>query len=157
MTERRSTSLMPSVISSKLDEFSEELREIGVSYVGYGVVTHKGDHLGYFSRKDWGLYYVENALFFQEPILEKFDGSEAYAVDWHQINQNKVFALRQDRIKLIGGVTFKNTNTTYDEYLNVGFCHQVGAAEFTARNLSLIHAYFVAYQRTCGRFLGGRE
>lgn len=150
--KRRSSVLMPDLVARKLDDFSDEMREIGVSYVGYGVINKKGDHTGYFSCKEWGKYYVENGLFFDEPILESFEGAQIYSVDWHKINQNKVFALRQDKIKLISGVTFKNTVPDYDEFLNIGFCHFVNAAEFTVRNLSLIHAYFAAYQNTYRTF-----
>ncbi len=51
-------------INIKLDEISNELKEIGINYVGHGVVNHKGEHTGYFSERQWGNVYIEKGYFF---------------------------------------------------------------------------------------------
>ena len=80
---RLSSQAVPEEIQGKLDLFFNELKEIGISYIGHGVICDQGNHTGYFSNKKWGELYIQRQYFFSEPILKKYTANETDVISWN--------------------------------------------------------------------------
>jgi hypothetical protein len=144
---RKLTTSVPLEISSQLDKLTEELGEIGVSYIGHGVVDTQGNHTGYFSNASWKESYLGNSFFHNEPILDVFALRPFEPVCWDTLNDNKVALMRKERLSLSGGVTTASFHQTAFGFLNIGFSDGQNAQEFLDAYRPLIEAYHQAYDR----------
>ncbi len=134
-------------ITLKLDSFTRELSELGVSYVGHGVVDPDGDHTGYFSHQKWKEIYLESKFFHQEPILDTFLKNPFEAVHWHFIEENQVSCMRKEIANIVSGVTLCNFHQSYFGFLNIGFSDDRSTPDFIETYKPLIAAYHQHYDR----------
>lgn len=144
---RKHTSSVPVEISSQLDALSQELQEVGVSYVGHGVVDIQGNHTGYFSNSDWKESYLGNSFFHDEPILDVFAIRPFEPVCWDTLVENKVTVTRKQALRLSGGVTMACFHQTAFGFLNIGFSDGQDPQAFLEAYRPLIEAYHQAYDR----------
>ncbi|MGB0935706.1 MAG: hypothetical protein ACPGXY_06560 [Alphaproteobacteria bacterium] len=120
--QKVSSSHAPQHAKSYLDELAQELAELGVDYVGHGVISPDGHHTGYFSNDQWGDKYIAEGYFFKEPILDSFDTASINIVDWANVDKlSKISVLRNKENNLKTGVTIETSYQGYREFLNLGF------------------------------------
>lgn len=144
---RKKTSSVPDSISLRLDVLTKELREIGVSYVGHGVVSLQGDHTGYFSNQEWQNIYLSGRFFHNEPILDAFIKNPLGAVHWQCVEKNEVASMRREVVDILGGVTLCNFYHSFFGFLNIGFSDERNTYDFLKKNKPLIGAYHQSYDQ----------
>ena len=142
---RTSSHLTSNSITHKLDEISHELREIGINYVGHGVVNHKGEHTGYFSDQKWGNLYIEKGYFFSDPVLQVFDHSPLKIIDWFIVESlaknNKIIQERMHYTGIIGGITLVSQLQNHTEFLNLGFSKKISTTKYLLEHYTLLNRY----------------
>jgi len=147
MINRLSSQPVPKEIQNKLDLFFQELKEIGVSYIGHGVVSDEGNHSGYFSKKQWGEHYIQRQYFFAEPILKQYkDKKEIDLISWTTVKDvNSIAQMRNEFTQVTSGVTICKKDDVFNTFFNIGFSKDVDLARFTFLNKDLLLAYFHAF------------
>lgn len=137
-----------SSIELKLDGLFEELKEIGVTYLGHGVIDRKGNHTGYFSQKDWGKNYIEKGYFYKEPILNAFDTQKLSTVKWSIVKKNDVYLDRKNLTGSISGITLKSSYFNVSEYLNIGLDKDESESiRFLSDNSLMLKHYFLLFRK----------
>jgi hypothetical protein len=143
MFNRISSCELPKEIQAKLHIFFEDLKNIGISYLGHGVVNNKGNHTGYFSNNDWGKSYISNRYFFNEPILQNFEQNHANLILWSGVkDSNSIAQIRNQFINLVSGMTICKEEAGYHTFFNIGFTTDVNLADFCFYKRDLLLAYF---------------
>jgi hypothetical protein len=132
-------------INIKLDEISNELKEIGINYVGHGVVNYKGEHTGYFSDRQWGNVYIEKGYFFSDPVLQVFDQSPMKIIDWfiveNMTKNNKILHERIQHTGIVGGITLVSQLQNHIEFLNLGFSKKISTTKYLLKHHMLLNIY----------------
>ena len=144
---RNKTSGISTELTLQLDAFTKELSELGVSYVGHGLVSLQGDHTGYFSNQQWKEIYLESKFFHDEPILDSFLKNPFEVVHWQFVDNNKVAAMRSEIAHVVNGVTFCNFHSSFFGFLNIGFSDDRSTTEFIECYRPIISAYHQNYDR----------
>jgi hypothetical protein len=144
---RNKTSGISGEVTLQLDAFTKELSELGVSYVGHGLVSLQGDHTGYFSNKKWQEVYLESKFFHEEPILDRFLKNPFEVVHWRFIDKNKVASMRNEITNVVSGVTLCNFHSSFFGFLNLGFSDDRSTADFVDYHKPLLSAYHQNYDR----------
>lgn len=146
MIKRLSSQIVPKELQNKLDLFFNDLQEVGVSYVGHGVVSDEGNHSGYFSHKQWGELYIQNKYFFVEPILKSFEEKKTDLVSWRQVeNDHSIIPLRREYTKASSGLTIRKKDKGLNTFFNVGFTQDIDLLDFTYFKRDLLIAYFKVF------------
>lgn len=147
MIKRISSQSIPKEVQDKLDLFFGELKEIGVSYIGHGVVSDEGNHSGYFSNKKWGELYIKQQYFFAEPILKNYKTKkEIDLISWTMVKDSHSIAqMRNEFIQVTSGVTICQKEGAFNTFFNIGFDRDYDLARFTFLNKDLLLAYFHAF------------
>lgn len=147
---RVSSSLVPDDVRERCDSVANELMELGVGYVGHGVVCRNGCHTGYFSNHEWGKRYFENGYFFVEPILDVLENDLLNFVDWdplrYQFDKHAVTIQRYHLNRLTAGFTVSSDLNGHKEYLNLGFKIDGNYPKLFFQNRKLIQDYFYAFR-----------
>jgi|LauGreDrversion4_2_1035121.scaffolds.fasta_scaffold325115_1 hypothetical protein len=144
---RNKTSGISSELALQFDAFTKELGELGVSYVGHGLVSTQGDHTGYFSHKKWGEIYLERKFFHDEPILDRFLKTPFEVVHWNCVEKNKVPSTRHEITNVVNGVTLCNFHSSFFGFLNLGFSDDRCTTDFVEHYKPLLSAYHQNYDR----------
>jgi len=143
MLNRRSSTTVPREVHHKLDEYFENLKAVGISYIGHGVISDTGNHSGYFSNEKWGRFYIENKYFFSEPILEKYEEGNLGLITWGSLKDaNTVARIRHEHTKLTSGMTICKKEKGFDTFFNLGFDKDIDLIEFSFFKRDLLLAYF---------------
>jgi len=143
MIKRHSTQIVSKEIQNKLDLFYSDLQEVGVSYVGHGVVCDQGNHTGYFSNKKWGDFYIQNKFFFSEPILKTYEENNNELIPWENINEEQPIASqRREQTKINSGVTIYVRDHEYNTFFNMGFHEGINPFEFVFFKKDVLLSYF---------------
>ena len=148
MLKRLSSQAIPNEIQDKLDLFFEELKEVGVAYIGHGVVSDQGNHTGYFSDKKWGELYVQNQYFFDEPILNNYEKNEIDLISWGKVeDQHSIAHIRNEFTNVISGVTICKKDNGFNTFFNLGFKQDIDLARFSFLKKDIILEYFTAFNK----------
>lgn len=143
MLNRVSSCGLPNELQEKLHVFFEDLKSIGISYLGHGVVNNKGNHTGYFSNGNWGDYYLNNRCFFNEPILQNFEQSKANLILWNSLKDSQSIArIRNQFINLVSGLTLYREEANYHTFFNIGFTTDVNLVDLCFYKRDVLLAYF---------------
>ena len=143
MVNRNSSQTVPKEIHKKLDEFFEDLKAVGISYIGHGVINDLGNHTGYFSNEKWGQFYIENKYFFTEPILEKYKEGAMDLITWGALKDaNSIARIRNEHAKIISGMTICKKEDEFSTFFNIGFDKDIDLTEFSFFKRDLLLAYF---------------
>lgn len=144
---RNKSSGVLGTIVEQLDSLTEELKEIGVQYVGHGVVSVEGNHTGYFSNREWQGIYLSGKFFHAEPILDQFLKNPFDKVHWKYVENNNVAQLRKEMTGVVNGVTLCNFHNSFFGFLNIGFPDDRDTEKFLKDNLPIISAYHNVYDQ----------
>ena len=148
MFKRLSSQAVPKELQNKLDLFFDELKEIGVSYVGHGVVSAQGNHTGYFSNEKWAELYIQNKYFFIEPILENYKEKEMDLISWRTLKDDHSIArARCEYTKIASGMTICKKKSEFNTFFNIGFSKNIDLNKFSFLNKDLLLAYFQAFNK----------
>jgi hypothetical protein len=143
MLIRLSSQAVPKDIHHKLDSFFQDLKAVGISYIGHGVVSNEGNHTGYFSNEEWGEFYVQNQYFFAEPILENYQQKQIDLISWEKVEgKNAIAHARNACTKIVSGMTICKKDEDFNTFFNLGFDKDVNLAEFIFLKRDLLLAYF---------------
>ncbi len=143
MLPRSSSQGIPSEIQAKLDLFFTDLQNIGVFYIGHGVINDKGKHTGYFSNKEWGAHYIDNQFFFHEPILGNFQENQIDLISWTGLKDaHSIAKQRKDFTQVTSGMTLYKKEGDFNTFFNLGFNDEIDLAKFAFLKRDLLLAYF---------------
>lgn len=143
MIKRRSSQSIALEIQNKLDMFFEDLKAVGVTYIGHGIINDQGDHTGYFSHKSWGQLYIQNNYFFTEPILENYKNEKMSLIPWGTLeNTNALVEIRNNYMNITSGMTICKNEADYKTFFNVGITDGKDIIEFVFFNRDLLLSYF---------------
>ncbi len=146
---KRATSGIPDKVSDSLDALTHELKEVGIAYVGHGVVSTHGDHTGYFADRTWRDIYLSKKFFHQCPVLEVFKLNPFRVVHWDlDVEDNEVHVMRSKMIGISSGITFCNFYNSYFTFFNVAFPNHVDTEQYVKELSPLMSAYHKHYDRT---------
>ncbi|MBA3814270.1 MAG: hypothetical protein H0X26_07255 [Alphaproteobacteria bacterium] len=142
MLERLSSQGVPWEVQIKLDEFFEDLKERGISYIGHGVVSDQGKHTGYFSDKQWGEIYIQRQFFFIEPILENYRKTNIGLICWNTLKDTNAIAhMRNEFTSITSGLTICKREGQFNTFFNIGFSKDIDLVEYTFFNKDILLAY----------------
>jgi len=143
MINRQASRTVPKEVHEKLDEFFENLKAVGISYIGHGVINDLGNHSGYFSNEKWGQFYIDNKYFFTEPILDEYKEGKMDLVSWESLKDaNAVARIRNEQTNIISGMTICKKEKDFDTFFNIGFDQNIDLIEFSFFKRDLLLAYF---------------
>jgi hypothetical protein len=146
MIKRRSSQSIPLEIQNKLDMFFEDLKAVGVTYIGHGIINDQGDHTGYFSHKSWGQLYILNNYFFTEPILENYKEEKMNLIPWGNLgNANGITNIRNNHMNITSGMTICKNEAGYKTFFNVGITGGKDIIEFAFFKRDLLLSYFAIF------------
>ncbi len=146
MLNRISSQLIPWEIQNKLDLFFGDLREVGVSYIGHGVVSDGGHHTGYFSNENWGRFYIENRYFFSEPILTNYEKKHLDLIPWLSVeDRHSIVRVRNEYINVNSGMTVCKKEGEFNTFFNIGFKEGIDIIDFCFFKRDLLLAYFTIF------------
>jgi hypothetical protein len=144
--ERSSSEIVPRDIQSTLDMFFGDIKTVGVSYLGHGVVSDRGDHTGYFSNKEWGQVYMQNQYFFAEPILQLYEKEPLSLIPWVSVEDcNSIAQLRNERAQLTSGLTICRKEDGFNTFFNIGLNENVNIIDFSFFKRDVLLAYFTIF------------
>lgn len=144
--ERSSSEIVPRDIQSTLDMFFGDIKTVGVSYLGHGVVSDQGDHTGYFSNKEWGQFYMQNQCFFAEPILKLYEKEPLSVIPWVSVKDcNSIAQLRNERAQLTSGLTICRKEDKFNTFFNIGLNEHVNIVDFSFFKRDVLLAYFTIF------------
>ncbi len=143
MLNRLSSNAVPWELQIKLDLFFNDLKAVGVSYIGHGVVSDQGNHTGYFSNEKWGQVYVQNKYFFVEPILENYEKKQMDLISWGTLKDaHSISHTRNEFTKIVSGMTLCKKVDEFNTFFNIGFNKDIDLIEFSFFKRDLLLAYF---------------
>jgi len=143
MLKRISSVAVPLDLKDQLDVFFEDLKAAGVSYIGHGVVSDRGDHTGYFSDETWGAHYIKNMYFFAEPILNNYEYKKSILIPWETVNETDSIAKeRNEYVNISSGMTICKTENEFNTFFNVGLDKSINLMEFSFFKRDLLISYF---------------
>ena len=143
MLDRLSSNGVPREIQIKLDLFFGDLKAVGISYIGHGVVSDQGNHTGYFSNEKWGQFYVQNKYFFVEPILKNYAKKKIDLISWGALEDiHSISHTRNEFTNIVSGMTICKKENEFNTFFNVGFDKEVDLIEFSFFKRDLLLAYF---------------
>ena len=146
MLNRLSSQAVPMEIQNKLDIFFGDLKEVGIAYLGHGVVSDQGDHTGYFSNKSWGEIYIQNKYFFVEPILKNYKNQEIDVISWTALEDVRSIArTRNEFVQLGSGMTICKRDNAFNTFFNIGFNKDVDIIRFSFLKRDILLAYFTIF------------
>lgn len=142
---RKSSRTICQPVAQQMDLLTEELRELGVVYVGHGVVSPQGDHTGYFSHDQWRNLYMGQTFFHKEPILDAFVKNPFGSVHWEYVQDNCVASMRREVVGIVNGVTSCRLENGFFCFMNLGFGDARNTQEFVEEYQPLLDAFHSAY------------
>lgn len=143
MLPRNSSQGIPFEIQTKLDLFFGDLQNIGVFYIGHGVISEDGNHTGYFSNKKWGELYINNQYFFHEPILGDFKENQIDLISWTNLKDvHSIAQMRKEFTQVTSGMTLYKKEGDFRTFFNLGFNKEIDLAQFAFLKRDLLLAYF---------------
>jgi hypothetical protein len=143
---RLSSEVVPEDIQNTLDILFKKLKEVGVSYLGHGVVSDKGDHSGYFSDKAWGKIYMKNQYFFAEPILDRYEEKPLSLIPWVSVkDRHSIAQLRNEHTKIASGLTICKRENKFNTFFNIGLDERVDILEFSFFKKDALLDYFTKF------------
>jgi len=143
MLNRLSSQNVPKEIQNKLDWFFGDLKEIGVAYIGHGVVNDQGNHTGYFSNREWGELYIQNQYFFFEPIIQNYTKKDMSLIPWGTLEDNHSIArIRSEYTKISSGVTLCKKDNEFNTFFNIGFSQDIDLIDFLFFKRDVLLSYF---------------
>lgn len=146
MIKRLSSHIVPKELQNKLDLFFNDLQEVGVAYIGHGIVSDEGNHSGYFSNRSWGESYVQNNYFFLEPILNSYEEKKSDLISWRRVeDSHSIVHKRTEYTKANSGLTICKKDKGYNTFFNVGFTQDIDLLDFTFFKRDLLIAYFKVF------------
>lgn len=149
MLSRLSSHAVPWEIRVKLDLFFGDLREVGISYIGHGVVCEQGNHTGYFSNEKWGQFYVQNKYFFDEPILDNYTAKKMDLISWRALEDaHSIAHTRNEFTKIVSGMTICKQENEFNTFFNIGFDKDIDLIEFSFFKRDLLLAYFQIFNNS---------
>lgn len=142
MLARLSSQGLPWELQIKLDEFFEDLKLRGISYIGHGVVSDQGNHTGYFSDKQWGAIYIQRQFFFLEPILENYRKTNIDIIPWNTLKDiNAIAQIRNEVASINSGLTICKREGQFNTFFNIGFNKDIELIEYVFFNKDILLAY----------------
>jgi hypothetical protein len=141
-----STFALPEEYSKQCDRFSEELKDIGVIYVGHGFVNQNYEHSGYFSNRNWQEIYIGNKFFLKEPLLKNFLKKPRPFISSKALQGNPITEQRKKEVLISSAITLCRLHGSLFSGITFGFSDDVALDPFFARDyLPLLSAYQGSY------------
>lgn len=103
---------------------TEEMREIGLSYFSYGLVTEGEVLYSYFTHQEWGTLYQEKRYKEIDPLLRGVIHSRFPLIVWDALHpcgkEKEIMAERNEICKIKSGLTVGLRKKGYTELIALG-------------------------------------
>lgn len=133
------------------------MREIGLTYFSYGLLSQGEPLLSYFTHKEWGHLYQENHYNKIDPLLRAVVQSHFPLIVWDALHpfgkEKKVMAERNEVCNLKSGLTLGINNKSYTEIIALGselppqeFYHLLRDEAYTRKIYELISKFYKTHK-----------
>lgn len=114
----------PEILKENFDILKVNLKEIGLNYFSYGLISQDEVLLSYFTHKEWGNLYQEKHYNKMDPLLHGVIHSHFSLIIWDALHsygkEKEVMVERNEVCALKSGLTIGIENKGYTEIIALG-------------------------------------
>jgi len=137
----------------------DAMKEIGLTYFSYGLLSQEKHLLSYFTNKEWGLLYQKRHYNKIDPLLRGIVNSHLPLIVWDALHpfgkEKKIMVERNEVCNLKSGLTVGISNKGYTEIIAFGseippqdFYHLLRDEVYTRKIYQMISTFYKTHKES---------